>query len=371
MNARAQSSTAKEAGIGKVLREDFRRGGYRKSLRQDYREVKEFFLDEERRERLAKMGVVKRGIFLVWWLLKALFLKLTPARRLLLLIALFLLLTSGAIIFEDHQTTAQNDTKILGGIILLFILLLELKDKLIAQDELEAGRAVQRALMPEISPSVPGWDVWLFTQPANEVGGDLIDFIQIKRGRYGLSLGDVAGKGLAAALFMAKLQATLRALATDAASLTKLAEKMNQLLYRDGLPSRFASLVYFEVSPKSTVVRFLNAGHMPPIVVSKKDVREMPKGGQALGIVPKISIVEQEITLRRGEALVAYSDGVTEARNLAGEFFGDRRLNEHLARLANCSAQELGEGILTAVAQFVGEARAHDDLSLVVVRRVE
>lgn len=370
MNTRADSSHAKEPGLGKVLREDFRRGGFRKTLRHDFREVKEFFLDEERRDRLATMGWVKRGFFLVWWLLKALFLKLTPARRLLLLLALILLASSGAITFEDHQVAAQNDTKILGAMILLFILLLELKDKLVAQDELEGGRVVQRALMPDSSPPVPGWDVWLFTQPANEVGGDLIDFLQIKKGRYGVALGDVAGKGLAAALFMAKLQATLRALATDASSLAALAAKMNQILYRDGLPSRFASLIYFELSQKSTVVRLLNAGHLPPIVLTKKSIKEMPKGGLALGMTPKASFVEQKITLHRGETLLTYSDGVTEARNERGEFFGDSRLMEQVSRLANFSAQEIGAGILEAVARFVGEARAHDDLSLVVVRRV-
>lgn len=360
----------KEPGLGKILRDDLRRGDFKKSLRQDYREVKDFFLDEERRDRLAKMKWLKRGFFLLWWLLKALFLKLTPARRLLLLVALILLVTSGTISFENHQVSAQNDTRILGAIILLFILLLELKDKLIAQDELQAGRAVQRALMPETNPSVPGWDVWLFTQPANDVGGDLVDFLEIKKGRYGVAIGDVAGKGLAAALFMAKLQATLRALATDASSLAELAARMNHILYRDGLPNRFASLIYFELSQKSAVVRVLNAGHMPPILVRKKSVKEIPKGGQALGIMPKISLAEQEITLRPGEALVAYSDGVTEARNPAGEFFGEARLINEISRLANPSAREVGEGILTAVAKFVGEARAHDDLSLVVVRKV-
>ncbi len=363
-------TTSKEPGLGKVLREDFRRGDLKKTLRQDYRDVKDFFLDEERRDRLAKMNWLKRGFFLAWWLLKALFLKLTPARRLLLLIALFLLLSAGSIIFESHQTTAQNDTKILGAVLLLFILLLELKDKLIAQDELQAGRAVQRALMPETSPSAPGWEVWLFTQPANDVGGDLIDFLEIKKGRYGVAIGDVAGKGLAAALFTAKLQATLRALATDASSLAELAARMNHILYRDGLPSRFASLIYFEMSQKSAAVRVLNAGHMPPIVVRKRSVKEMPKGGQALGIMPKISLAEQEITLRPGDALVAYSDGVTEARNLAGEFFGEARLRSQLSKFANRTAREIGEGILAAAAQFVGEARPHDDLSVVVLRRM-
>ena len=101
----------------------------------------------------------------------------------------------------------------LGIAILLFILMLELKDKLLAREELEAGRAVQRALMPDSGPTIPGWDVSLFTRSANDVGGDLVDYVPLDDQRNGLVLGDVAGKGLPAALLMAKLQSTLRALA--------------------------------------------------------------------------------------------------------------------------------------------------------------
>jgi hypothetical protein len=368
MNARTGSS-AKEPGIGAVLRDDIRRGGFKKTLSQDYRDVKDFFLDDERRDRLGQMGWLKRGFFVSWWLLKALVLKLTPARRLLLLIALMMLF-SITVIFGEDQVTARNDTQIFGGIILLFILLLELKDKLIAQDELQAGRAVQQALMPESSPSVPGWDVWLFTQPANDVGGDLIDFLEVKKGRYALALGDVAGKGLPAALFMAKLQATLRALATETANLKELATKMNYILHRDGLPTHFASLIYFELSQKSGIVRLLNAGHMPAIVMRKAGAEEMPKGAQALGIMSKASFAEQKVTLRPGETLIAYSDGLTEARNQAGEFFGETRLMQQASRLKNRTADRIGEDILAAVAAFVGDAPAHDDLSMVIVRRV-
>ena len=92
-----------------------------------------------------------------------------------------------------------------GGIILIAVLMLELKDKLAARDELEAGRTVQLALMPESSPAVPGWDLWLHTEPANDVGGDLIDHLQIDDSHHGVALGDVSGKALPAALLMVKL----------------------------------------------------------------------------------------------------------------------------------------------------------------------
>src|SRR5512138_3275825 len=97
------------------------------------------------------------------------------------------------------------------------VLMLELKDKLLARSELEAGRTVQLALMPDRPPVVPGWDIWLYSRSANDVGGDLVDYLQIDPQRLGVMLGDVAGKGLPAALLMAKLQATLRALVSTAA----------------------------------------------------------------------------------------------------------------------------------------------------------
>jgi serine phosphatase RsbU (regulator of sigma subunit) len=117
-----------------------------------------------------------------------------------------------------------------------------LKDKLLAHGELESGRAVQRAMIPEQAPLVPGWNLWLFTRSANEVGGDLVDFLRMNGDRFGIAIGDVAGKGLGAALFMVKIQATLRALTPDHDSLTDLASKLNRICPRWNA-TKFASLL--------------------------------------------------------------------------------------------------------------------------------
>jgi len=252
----------------------------------------------------------------------------------------------------------SNDTKIFGFALLLFILMLELKDKLLAQSELEEGRAVQRALMPKTNPSVPGWDLWLMTKPANEVGGDLVDYLELGKNRFGVALGDVAGKGLKAALLMVKLQATLRALAADFSSLAELGRKLNTILRRDSLPDSFISLVYLELGPESDKVRLLNAGHLPP-------------GSAALGVLAGAVFVEQEIALQPGETLFVYSDGLTEARNEAGEFYGEERLTNLLPTLTGLSATDAGVRLMLEVERFIGEAKAHDDFSLVVLKRVE
>ncbi len=338
------------------------------TIRRDFKELKEFFLDEERIRRLEHMGKFKRGILLCFWLLKGLFLRLTFVRRLLLTLAMILLFinVSAAIGFG---TIRVNNFQILGGLLVLFILMLELKDKLLAHDELAAGRSVQLALMPETSPKVPGWDMWLYTRPANDVGGDLLDYIQVDQDRFGLSLGDVAGKGLSAALFSAKLQATLRALVSEFDSLAELGAKLNEIFHRDGIPRSFASLVYLELKPDSGSIQLLNAGHLPPLILREGRVETMSKGDLALGILSRSRYTTRKVELEAGDIFIVYSDGVTEAQNEADEFFGSSRFMQLLSELDEVTAQQAGEQILDTVDRFIGEAPRQDDLSLIILKR--
>jgi sigma-B regulation protein RsbU (phosphoserine phosphatase) len=356
-----RSQQPEETGFWKTIRNDLNSGNFIETFRRDLKELKEYYLDEARRDQLQKMGKVKRWFLTGWWILKIFFLRLTSLRRILLLVGLILLL-------QDRGNA--NNNPLLGGLIILFILMLELKDKLLAHHELAEGHAVQEALMPDRSPAVPGWQLWLFTRPANEVGGDLVDFLKINEQRFGLALGDVVGKGLGAALFMAKLQATLRAIFPDDTSLGDLGEKINRIFHRDTLPNSFASLIYLEIQANSGAVRFVNAGHMPPVILRPGQVEEMPAGGPALGLMPKANYSEQTVELSKGEVLVIYSDGVTEARNEAGDFFGEERLFEIFSRSAPLSATAIGERLLAEVTRFIGKAKPHDDLSLVVLKQV-
>jgi len=349
--------------------EEIRRVGVRRTFSRSFADLQEFYLTTHRRDRLAEMGVVKRTLYLGLWLLKALFLKLTPPRRLLLLLS-FWLMWQGRIEIGAGDARVTLSLRSLAMAVLLLILMLELKDKLLARSELEAGRAVQIALMPTRAPSLPGWDIWLFTRSANDVGGDLVDYLQIDPGRLGVALGDVAGKGLPAALLMAKLQATLRALASECASLGELGRRVNRIVKRDGLSNRFATLVYLELAPDSGRVRLVNAGHPPPLLLKSRSVEELPRGSMALGIVADADFVEQQVELRAGEMLLVYSDGVTEAMNRAGEFFGDERLRATLAAAGASTAEQAGQSVLAAADAFTGDARVFDDLSLVILKRL-
>lgn len=353
----------------KTIIDDFRQSNFRRTLSQDVREIYQFYLDKETREKLAKMGRAKRWLIMQLWLLKSLILKLSTVRRVLLIVALILFITPTHI-YRSGNVSFNFNFQILAFLLLLTVLALELKDKLLARDELEVGRAVQFSLMPNKNPVIPGWDIWLYTKPANEVGGDLVDYLQLDEKRWGISLGDVAGKGLGAALLMAKLQSTLRALAQNAASLHNLGTQINTILCRDGLPDRFISLIYLEVKAHSDAINILNAGHLPPIVLRGNTITEMPRGSNALGIMPSSTYEEQRVDLKPDELLVVFSDGVTEARNEKGEFFGDNRLKQSVKQHRSASAEELGKRILAEVDHFINKSRAHDDLSLVVAKRV-
>ncbi|MCB2203237.1 serine/threonine-protein phosphatase [bacterium] len=357
----------KEAGFRETLRSDFKQQDFRKSVRQDWQEVLEFFLSDERKERLKHMSMFKKVFVVPYWLFKAMYMHLTPARRVLLLIGVIMLLFMQTTVSSGDVSTTTN-WHIVGGFLILFILLLELKDKIMARDELEAGRVVQDALMPDTHPTFENWDIYIHTIPANDVGGDLVDYITVCDDKLGLCLGDVAGKGLGAALFMAKLQATMRALAPQRSSVADLAGQINAIFARDGIPNRFASLLYLEITRESGAMEFVNAGHMPPILLRDGEPVELERGSAALGILASATYRTQSVTLQPGDLLCVYSDGLTEARNERGEFFGDERFRRLLSRIGELDAEHVGNHIIERIRRYTGDARQHDDISLLLLR---
>jgi serine phosphatase RsbU (regulator of sigma subunit) len=361
--------TQKKSGIISTLKDDITQGGFFATLRREAREIEDFYLSDEEHERLNRKGAIWRWFVLAWWVLKNSFYKLTPARRLLLVIGLALLFIKISATGQQGQSSIHMNFDVLGVACILLVLILELKDKLLARGELESGRAVQRAMSPEPSPVVPGWNVWLFTRSANEVGGDLVDFLRLTGDRFGIVIGDVAGKGLGAALFMVKIQATLSAIASEYHSLGDLASKLNGILIRDGMPGKFASMIFVRIDSPAGTLRYVNAGHLPPLVVSRDGVKQLPKGNVALGLSADAVFDGQEIALSAGQSLVLYSDGLTEAQNEAGEFYGMERFEALCKQLAGSSPTAFGERLVAEVALFEGESRRNDDLSLAIIQR--
>jgi hypothetical protein len=363
---------AVEPSLRKVVIQDIREAGARRdfhrTLGRDLRSIYRFYLDAEERARLESMGRVRRALFLVPRIFKSLLFKLSPARRLMLLLGLVLSA------FRDTGITwgtarISTNLSFWGFLLVLLVLMLELKDKLLAREEIEVARQVQIALLPREHPEIAGWSVWSCSRPANDVGGDLVDYLPLPGGRTGMALGDVAGKGLGAALLMSKLQATLRALVQGGGSLDALGASLNAILHRDGLENRFATLFYLEVEPSSGRVRYLNAGHNPPLLVHGLSLERLGASSLPLGMFESVSYAEGVLDLEPGESLVAYSDGLVEAAGPAEEEFGMERLERSVARLAGAAPRSLGESLLAELDGFVGEERPADDVSLLILRR--
>ncbi len=358
----------REPGIRKTIWDDLHREDFGKTIRRDFDDLFEFFIDKETQKRLASKGRIKRFFATAFQLFRMLILRLNPTRRILLVLSLILVFAGDSTI-QAGSSNVSFHYSIFGFILILLILMLELKDKLLARSELEAGRAVQTALMPKKNPVLSGWSVWLFSRPATDVGGDLVDSIPLSNNRLGIALGDIAGKGLGAALLMSKLQSTLRALAPYFTSLTELGTRLNEIFCRDSIPSRFATLAYLEISSDSGAIRLLNAGHLPPLIMRHKEIEHLQRVAPALGIVPHAEFVEQRIELNSNEIIIIYSDGLTEAQNRHGDFFGDDRFHRLVRTLISGSCEEIGKRLIADVDRFVGDAHPSDDLSLVILKR--
>jgi serine phosphatase RsbU (regulator of sigma subunit) len=341
-----------------------------RTVRDDVRALYHFYLDEERRAHLARMGRVRRALSIPVWFLRSLLLKLTPTRRVLLIAALVLAVL-GRSTFHYGDLSLSVDVSNWAFVILLFVLALELKDKLLARDEIAVARQVQLALLPSRDPTPVGFALWSHTRPANDVGGDLVDYIEEPSpGALGVALGDVAGKGLGAALLMAKLQASLRATAPGSPGLGELGARLNGILCRDGLDNRFATLVYLEL-PAGGVgpIRFLNAGHNPPLLVRAGGVETIAAGARPLGMFPDSAYTEARLDMEPGDLLIVYSDGLVEATDGSGAEFGLDRLVRMAPGLRDLAPATAGRRLLDSIDRFLGDRRPHDDLSLVLVRR--
>jgi sigma-B regulation protein RsbU (phosphoserine phosphatase) len=354
-----------------TLRKDLSERDLFRKLKNEIFSIREFYIDSEKNQRLKKMNRFRRFFYIVWWILKGMFFKLNPLRRVLIFIAFVLIFSSFSYNTSDEVGTVRIEfsNQLWATVIIFFVLLLELKDKLLAHNELNAGRKVQLALQPVSEPEIENWDVWLFTKPANNVGGDLIDLLKLQNGNYGISLADVAGKGLKAALLAAKLQTLLHISMNSDEALEKRIQKLNRYFYQETIRSIFASIVYIELNQDGSELKLINAGHLPPLLVRGGEVMEFEKGGIALGLVADTEFKSTSLNLNKNEILVIYSDGLIEAQNEAGAFFELNRLKKLLLELKNFKSNEIGKKILSSVENFLGTTKPSDDISIVIMKK--
>jgi sigma-B regulation protein RsbU (phosphoserine phosphatase) len=230
--------------------------------------------------------------------------------------------------------------------------------------EAREARVIQQALLPKASPAIPGFAVSGLSLPVGAVGGDWYDFIPMEKGRWGLVLADVSGKGTAAALLMSATRGMLRSLAEAACSPGEVLTKLNRLLVEDFPAGRFVTMVYAVLDPAKRTVTFANAGHLPPLLMTGSSARFLDvERGTPLGLAP-CDFSEVEVELPVGSRLVLYSDGITEAENQADEEYGSARLQEHFLRTNDAST----ESLLDDVRSFADGSGLRDDASVILVK---
>jgi sigma-B regulation protein RsbU (phosphoserine phosphatase) len=229
--------------------------------------------------------------------------------------------------------------------------------------EAREARVIQQALLPKASPSIPGFSVSGLSIPAGAVGGDWYDFIPMDKGRWGLVLADVSGKGTAAALLMSATRAILRSLVEAACTPGEVLTKMNRLLVEDFPAGRFVTMVYAVLNPAKRTLTFASAGHMRPLLITGSSAQFLDvERGIPLGLGPS-DFSEVEVKLPAGCRLVFYSDGITEAENYADEEYGRVRLQDHFLR-TDASA----ESLLDDVRSFADGSGLRDDASVILVK---
>ena len=358
-----------EPGFFETLESDLNTTRLSKDFRRDIKDIIEFYVSPQKQEMLRKMNPVKRGFFYFVWILKSMILKLTPLRRLLLLLGFLFVITSFKVEMGDLNFSFSSNLSILGDLLIIIVLMLELKDKLLAKDELVAGRKIQEALMPEESPYLDGWSVWLFSKPANEVSGDIVDFFHADENRTVIYMSDVAGKGLNAALMTSKLQAIIRALAPDHIT-GKLISRVNSSFYKEKLRKMFASLFYIEINKNSSTLEIVNAGHLPAFIIKNNKIIEMNKGDAALGLMKNYEYSVTQTEFEKGDVLLVYSDGVTEAKNKQGDFYGLDNLRSFLIKNTGMPVNKLGTSLISEIELFATNAHQNDDISLIILKKM-
>jgi serine phosphatase RsbU (regulator of sigma subunit) len=294
-------------------------------------------------------------------------LKLSPTRRLFLLAALALLLARA--VGGPAALTA------LGAVVLLALLALELADRVALKRDLEIAREIQKWLVPQSPPSVPGVDIAFTTRPANTVAGDFYDAFlcpgplgEGSPARLLLVVADVAGKGMPAALIMATFQASLKTLVQKPIALPELVARLCRYCCEHSLEGlRFTTAVIAELDPLTGALSYVNAGHNPPALRRADGTIEwLTTGGLPLGVQGGVGYESATLTLRPGDRLVVFSDGVVEAQDTGGQEYGEARLTATLAGLGGEDAAGTLDRLMTSVDSFVGTAPRSDDVTCLV-----
>src|SRR5215211_4141351 len=244
----------------------------------------------------------------------------------------------------------------------------EMRERERVEQEMRVARRIQQGSLPEGVPTLEGWQIDPYYQPAREVGGDFYEFYQLDDGRVGFAVGDGTGKGVPAAILMTGTSAYLGGVAAASGSSPGEALALaNEALYARIPPNMFVTCFYAILDPKSASLTYANAGHDLPYLHRNGDAEELRARGMPLGLMPGMSYEEREVSLLEGNCVLFYSDGLVEAHNPRGEMFGFPRLRELVAE--HGEERSLGNLLLEELYSFVGEGwEQEDDITLLTLR---
>ncbi len=240
--------------------------------------------------------------------------------------------------------------------------------------EIEIAREVQERLFPQSIPAIPGLTLAGACRPAQGVGGDYYDVIELENGRLGLAIGDVSGKGISAALLMASLRACLRTMTrVSQMDLARLMQNMNQLVYESSAINRYATFFFAIYDPQARQLQYVNAGHNPPVLLRAsanagiQHIR-LETGGPVVGLLPGIPYEQESLALEAGDLLLLYTDGISEAMTASDEEWGEERMIRAAEAARDESAERILRAIFEAADQFTAKAPQHDDMTLLVMK---
>ena len=356
----------------------------------DTRDAYRFFTRGQDEDAFARLPWWRRIPERVRQVFVAFTLKLPPARRVLYLAALVIALVGVLRLFRGFGSVdfplgvpfirvavlmpvwADGTFALIVSLLLLnFLVLLEVADRLSLKGELEVAREIQLAMLPSGTYRDADIEICGVTKPANTVGGDFYDVLPLADGRVIVTLGDVAGKGSPAALLMALLLAVLRTLVDEALDPPQLMARLNVQICRHSPASRFITLFFAVYSPATGRLTYVNAGQTPPLLRRQNgDYERLHGTGIALGMFDGSTYAAAQVSIDPGDALILYSDGITEAEDPAGRPFEEAGLEQVVSANAHVSAAELGTAVLKAVETHANAPRFSDDLTILILKRL-
>ena len=277
----------------------------------------------------------------------------------------------GADQLAELATSFNTMTANLGRLIVVA------KEKERLESELAIAREVQNQLFPKDVPSTQSLELRGVCRPARMVSGDYYDFVALSDRALAFAIGDVAGKGISAALLMATIQSTMRTqLSTmdgagaERLSTARLVSNLNRQLYATTAPEKYATFYFALYEEPTHSLTYTNAGHLAPILLRGGDIHCMDSNGTVVGAFPFARYEERSLPLDHGDLVVAYTDGVVEPENAYGEMFGEDRLKDLLVKFATADSSEIIARTMEAVNQWTGTSELQDDMTMVVARRI-